>query len=173
MTSSWVQETQPGAVPHLSPYGDPRTEWWEARLGCHPFKLPCPDFNVYRVKATRNTKDDSLCNNSKGKCWYSLLQLVAPGSLAGPTHNSCIYLKKYPLEKTHWGHISVVKSEQRLKLEWSVNEDSYHLTKKTEGKRNMGQNHFFWTDFLSISLYFWVHFQYLKTRNCLSANSRF
>lgn len=109
MIPSRVQEPQTGAVPHLSPFGGLRTESWEARVGCHPLKLLCPDFNVYRIKATSNTKDASLCNNSKGKCWDSLLQPVAPGSLAVPTHNSWIYPKKYPFEKTHWGHIRVLK----------------------------------------------------------------
>lgn len=103
MIPSQMQETQSGQIPHLSPYGDPRTERWEARAGCHPLKLLCPDFNVYRIKATRNTKDDTLCNNSKGKYWDSLLQPAARGSLAVPTHYSWICLKKYPFKKTHWG----------------------------------------------------------------------
>lgn len=142
MISSQVQETQTGAVPHLSPYGGLSTESWEARVGCHCLKLQCPDFNVYRIKATSNTKDASFCNNSKGKCWDNPLQPVAPGSLAMPTHSSWIYPKKYPFEKTHWGHTRVLKSEHRLKLERSVNEDdTHHLAKKREEKRNMGQNY--------------------------------
>lgn len=170
-----VQEAPTGAVPHLSPYWGPRTERWEAGVGCHPLRLLCRDFNVYRIKATRNTKDDSLCNNSKGKYWDSLLQPVTPGSVAVPTHNSWIYPKKYSFEKTHWGHIRVLKSEQRLKPEWSVNEhDTYQVAKKREEERNMGRDRItFWVDFPNISLYFWVHFQYLKTHKCLSAKGRF
>lgn len=87
----------------------------------------------------------------------------------------CPQLLDLSEKKSFWkdspGHIRVPKSEQRLKLEWSVNEDdTYHLTKK---KKETWDRITFWMDFPNISLYFWVHFQHLKTHKHLGANGLF